>query len=1040
MKKIASFALLLLCLDFSSQAQTSTFYGMFSPVTSHLVPTVEPKNGNANEVIKPNFKGKEIMQETVNPAHSPDPVWQQHQNLEKASTATLNWNVQGLGTGISPPDPSGDADSLYYIQGTNAGGGGSYKIFNKTTGANVTGNLTMQSLGGPAGLGDPIILYHKAARRWFLTEFSSSGNKLLVHVSQTSNPQGAYHTYQFTCPSFPDYPKYGIWAEQDALVVSTNEGGPPTVYAMRLSNLLAGTASPFIGVDIGYSLNGFGFQSITPVDLEGDNPAPAGMKPTFMRHRDDESHSNGSPDSGTNDWIEIWEMTINWAGTSATVAKVQDVAIAEIDSDLCGLTSFSCIQQPTASPNQDLDPLRETVMYKIPMRVFSDHQSVVMALATDVTGTNRAGVRWIELRRPTNDLGAWTLYQEGTFSPGTTNRWMPSINMDKEGNILLAYSTSSGTAGDFPSLKYTGRRPCDPLGEMTIPEGTIIAGASSRTSNTRWGDYHHMSVDAFNELTFYFTGVYMAASNSIRTNVSSITINPSVIDAALTGSFQVNPGSICGSGATIGVIVTNKGTGNITSGTISWQVGAGPTTNQTYTSSQLNGMGTSDTIYINVTGLVAGSNTVNFESILVNGVNPDEADCNDVNSIVLVSAPGSLTVSANVTVIPSCIPGNDGQVQLSVSDGLAPYTYSFNGGAGQASSTFTGVGSGTFSYSITDNAGCVGSSSITVNNTTIINSTPSIATPIACFGELSGSISIAGTGGTPAYTYSIDGTTYGGSNTFNSLAAGTYTCYVKDMNGCIGTSSITLSQPTELNLNALPTAITCFGANDGSISATATNGTPTYSYSIDGVSYSPSSTFSGLSGGTYTVYAQDNNGCTTSFNTTVIEPTQVSLSGIATGATSNDGTITLTGANGTSPYTYSIDGTTYTSSSLFTGLSAGTYTCYVQDDNGCITSIQVIVNTLGIDEIAANGIQLVSLYPNPTTSTFTLEVNGAKTNQVQIKIFNMNGQLIAQTSLEVANGSATQTIELSKKIAAGQYYLGIYDGDATPIITKIVKQ
>jgi hypothetical protein len=195
-----------------------------------------------------------------------------------------------------------------------------------------------------------------------------------------------------------------------------------------------------------------------------------------------------------------------------------------------------------------------------------------------------------------------------------------------------------------------------------------------------------------------------------------------------------------------------------------------------------------------------------------------------------------------------------------------------------------------------------------------------------------------------------------------------------------------------------------------------------------------------LSGGTYTVYAQDNNGCTTSFNTTVIEPTQVSLSGIATGATSNDGTITLTGTNGTSPYTYSLDGTTYTSSSLFTGLSAGTYTCYVQDDNGCITSIQVIVNTLGIDEIAANGIQLVSLYPNPTTSTFTLEVSGAKTNQVQIKIFNMNGQLIAQTSLEVANGSATQTIELSKKIAAGQYYLGIYDGDNSPIITKIVKQ
>jgi hypothetical protein len=137
-------------------------------------------------------------------------------------------------------------------------------------------------------LGDPIVLYYKPARRWFLMEFSSTGNKLLLHVSQTNNPQGAYYTYQFTCPNFPDYPKWGFSQTSDAFTVSTNEGGPPRIYAMRLSNLLAGTASPFIGIPIGYSLNGFGFQSITPVDLEGDNAAPVGMKPLFIRHRDDE--------------------------------------------------------------------------------------------------------------------------------------------------------------------------------------------------------------------------------------------------------------------------------------------------------------------------------------------------------------------------------------------------------------------------------------------------------------------------------------------------------------------------------------------------------------------------------------------------------------------------------------------------------------------------------------------------------------------------------------------------------------------------------
>jgi hypothetical protein len=116
----------------------------------------------------------------------------------------------------------------------------------------------------------------------------------------------------------------------------------------------------------------------------------------------------------------------------------------------------------------------------------------------------------VELRRASNvTTPTWVNYQEGTYAPGTgTSRWMPAINIDKFGNIIVAYSTSSNTAGDFPSIKMTGRKPCDPLGQMTMPETTIIAGTSSKTGNTRWGDYHHMSIDDFDGKTFYFTGVY----------------------------------------------------------------------------------------------------------------------------------------------------------------------------------------------------------------------------------------------------------------------------------------------------------------------------------------------------------------------------------------------------------------------------------------------------------------------------------------------------------------------------------------------------
>jgi hypothetical protein len=1036
MKKNLTLAVMAMGFSFLAQAQTSTFYGYFSPTGSKLVPHIEPKG--SKDMIKPNFKGKELYEVDIQPTHYPDWVWQQHENQEKVSTATLNWQVQGVGASISPPDPSGDADNQYYIQGTNSGGGGTYKIFNKNTGAAITGTLTMQSLGGPSGLGDPIVLYHKPAQRWFLTEFSSSGNKLLVHVSQSSNPQGAYYTYQFTCPSFPDYPKYSIVESNDALVVSTNEGGPPTLYAMRLSSLLAGTTSPFIGVDIGYSLNGFGFQSITPVDLEGDNAAPTGMKPLFVRHRDDESHSNGSPDSASNDWIELWEMTINWGGNSATVAKIQDIAVTEFDSDLCGLVSFSCIQQPTASPNQDLDPLRETVMYKAPMRVFTDHQAIVLAWATDVSGTNRAGIRWAEIRRDAGSLGNWSLYQEGTYAPGTTNRWMPGINMDEDGNIMMAYSTSSQNAGDFPSIKFTGRRACDPLGEMTVPETTIKQGLSSRTSNTRWGDYHHLSIDPYNDSVFYFTGVYMEASNAIRTNISSFQMDPAASDAGIIEVFQQTPGTICGSATIVGVVIQNKGTGSINSGTIEWDVDGGTASTENYTSSQLSGTGDIDTIYINVSGLGVGANTVNFNSTGVNGTVPDDVTCNDLASLTITTGSGSLSVTANINNEPSCSPGNDGQITVVPTGGTAPYTFTFDGGAPQSTGIFTGISVGTYNYTVTDGSGCAGSGSVALSNSTTVNAIAGLASPILCNGDSNGSFSIAASGGSPSYTYSIDGTNFQSSNVFNGLSANTYNVIVKDQNGCEGSTSIALNEPASLNVNAIPIAVNCKGANDGQITISVSGGIPGYNYSIDGTNYSSNNLITGLAPGSYTVYVQDNNGCVSTFNTTITEPTQVNASAAGTPSSGNDGTITITGTGGNSPYQYSIDGTNYQSGALFTGLTPGTYTAYVQDNNGCISQTSVVVaSTTGLEE---QSLLLVSLYPNPTDGELNIVIDGVIGVSVNAKIFNMAGQVVSEFNLPVVNGKVDHQVSLSKKIAAGNYYIGFYDAVALPIVTQFVKK
>lgn len=1027
MKKLL--LLLLPLVPMQLMAQQSEFYGNFAPTVSHLVP-VSPKDAQPNTVvIKPNFKGREEAIVDQSQTHNPDWVWQQHESTEKTASATIVWQGNGLGQNMSPPDPTVDADSLVAIASTNSGGGAVYRIFNKLTGATIASSVTMQSLGGPTGLGDPIVLYYKPARRWFLMEFSNSGNKLLLHVSQTSNPQGAYNTYQFTCPSFPDYPKWGFCPTSDAFLVSTNEGGPPRIYAMKLSNLLTGAASPFIGIPIGYSLNGFGFQSITPVDIEGDLAAPAGMKPLFIRHRDDESHSNGSPDSPTNDWIELWEMTINWNNTTATVAKIQDISIAEIDSKLCGLTSFTCVPQPGTTVK--LDPLRETVMFKSPMRVFNDHQTILACLATDVNGSDRAGVRWCELRRPSGSISAnWTLYQEGTYAPGTTNRFMPAINIDKHGNIIMAYSTSSNTAGDFPSIKMTGRKPCDPLGQMTMAETTIIAGASSKTSDTRWGDYHHMAIDDFDGETFYYTGVYRDA-NSTRSRVAAIKMNPDANDASVINAYVVNPATLCGATTQLGVIVQNLGTTPITTGSLSWQIGNGAATTVTYNSNQLSALNSTDTIFVTITGLVAGSNNVVVSAAGVNGISPDENTCNDAFTMTLTIGGNLLNVTYVINNAPSCT-GSNGQVTLTATGGTGPYTYSINGGASQGNGVFSNLPAGVINYTVNDANACAGQGTFTLNPPVSITATAT-PTQILCNGQSNGSIQMSASGGQAAYTYSQNGVTYQASNAFTGLSAGTYTLYAKDANGCVGSVSATITEPSAISLNAVPTAITCFGETNGSVIATATGGTGAYTYNLNGGVYGNTSNFNNLSAGTYTVGVQDANGCVQTFQTTVVEPTQIVASAVSTPSTGSNGTVTVSATGGNMPYTYSINGINFYSGVLFSNLAPGTYTVSVKDVNGCIGTVQVTVEeTQGLED--EDGFEVSLLYPNPNQGVFELEIQGVIGDVVDCKLFTTDGKLVSSFQLGAVNGVAKNTIEMSHKLAAGSYFIGVYNQQRAEII------
>jgi hypothetical protein len=127
-----------------------------------------------------------------------------------------------------------------------------------------------------------------------------------------------------------------------------------------------------------------------------------------------------------------------------------------------------------------------------------------------VTAGTSVGVRWYELRDPN---GTPTVYQQGTYAPDPSYRWLGSLAMDRMGDIALGYSVSSATS--FPSIRYTGRLVGDPLGVMTQAEGTIVAGGGSQNGGlSRWGDYTSMSIDPADDCTFWYVNEYYLTSGT----------------------------------------------------------------------------------------------------------------------------------------------------------------------------------------------------------------------------------------------------------------------------------------------------------------------------------------------------------------------------------------------------------------------------------------------------------------------------------------------------------------------------------------------
>jgi hypothetical protein len=226
---------------------------------------------------------------------------------------------------------------------------------------------------------------------------------------------------------------------------------------------------------------------------------------------DDDAWDYSPPDQ-----LQIWEFDVNWSvPMSSTFTLEVALGTAAFDSDMCGYAR-NCIPQPGGVP---VDAISDRLMYRLQYRNFGTHQTLVTNHTVDVNGSDRAGVRWYELRKTG---GAWSIFQQGSYSPDSNHRWMGSIAMDENGNMALGYSVSSTSV--FPSIRYTGRLSTDPLGTMPQGEGVIIAGGGSQSHTaSRWGDYSMMAVDPVDDCTFWYTQEYYAVNSvaSWRTRIGA---------------------------------------------------------------------------------------------------------------------------------------------------------------------------------------------------------------------------------------------------------------------------------------------------------------------------------------------------------------------------------------------------------------------------------------------------------------------------------------------------------------------------------------
>ncbi|MEI7662513.1 MAG: T9SS type A sorting domain-containing protein [Bacteroidota bacterium] len=416
------------------------------------------------------------------------------------------------------------------------------------------------------------------------------------------------------------------------------------------------------------------------------------------------------------------------------------------------------------------------------------------------------------------------------------------------------------------------------------------------------------------------------------------------------------------------------------------------------------------------TGLTSGTYTVTIT---------DAHSCTATASAAVTEPSAALAawVSSHTDVL--CHGESTGHLTVGVSGGTSGYSYLWNTTPPQTTNNAGGLTAGSYTVTVTDAHSCtIAITDVITEPSEILVANLVSQTNVQCHSGNNGSATAFGSGGTSAYAYQwSDGQT---TMSATGLTSGTYIVTVTDSHACTATTSTVITQPdASLTADAVQThSVLCHGNNDGIATVSVSGGTSGYSYLW---STSPPQTTiaaTGLTAGNYSVTVTDAHTCTVIATTTITQPSAALFAAVTSHTDilchgESNGSLTVVVSGGTTGYTYLWNTTPPQTSSVASGLTAGSYTLTVTDAHSCtVTVTDVITEPSAALAVVISGQTNVQCH-NGNNGTITVSVSGGTLNYSYM-------------------WSNSQTTATAGSLTAGTYTVTVTDAHSCWVTTSTV--